>query len=116
MTKQTNDMTASHFNGTLDPALVTAFRGFCAQRIQFEPAGPKETLLGKDRAELRDLADGVIAVGSSFGQEYWVMQNDWHGFPDPAEFVFVAFGDGGKIIALGYFDDWPSAWSRPKTH
>ena len=68
----------------------------------------------QDRPELRDMADRVVAMAQDFGREYWVMQNEWHGFPDPPEFVFVAFADGGKIVGLGYFDDWPATWARPE--
>lgn len=108
------DPTVDTFNADLAPALLAAYREATGEVIAFEPAGPKETLVMKDRPDLRDMADGVAAVAHDFGRSYWVMQNTWHGFPDPPEFVFVGFADGGEVIALGYFDDWPAKWTRPE--
>jgi len=43
-----------------------------------------------------------------------VLRNKWSGFPDYTEFILVCFCGQEAINALGYFEDWPVAWTRPE--
>ncbi|MCP5037287.1 MAG: hypothetical protein GY945_06765 [Rhodobacteraceae bacterium] len=108
-------LTARMDNAGLDPALVTTARAVMGTTIKsWENAGPKEQVLLGAREDLRDLGDHVFAVAHEGKSSYWILQNDWSGFPDPSEFVLVGFKDQGEVFALGYFEDWPLYWTRPE--
>lgn len=108
--------TADQDNGQLDPVLVSAAHSAINVPLFWKNAEPIHQVLFKSFSELRGKADRVIAVAHGECESYWVLQNDWSGFPDPAEFVLVGFCDQGEISALGYFEDWPSAWSHPEAN
>jgi hypothetical protein len=67
------------------------------------------------RGELRRSGDSLFAVCDGFASGAWVLKNDWSGFPDPAEYVFLGFDAEGQVYAKGYFDDWPDGWTQQTT-
>lgn len=66
----------------------------------------------KVHPKIGKVADNLIAVSRDGRQEFWVMDNDWAGFPDPAEFLFLGFERDRTIFAAGQFEDWPQNWKR----
>ena len=106
--------TADQDNARLDPKLVETAVAEMDLHIAWDPAGPKEQVLLNSFDDLRGLADRVLLIAHTRGKSYWVLQSDWSGFPDPSEFILVGFCDQGEVNALGYFEDWPSAWSHPE--
>ncbi|EBA17886.1 hypothetical protein RSK20926_19147 [Roseobacter sp. SK209-2-6] len=101
--------TADQDNARLDPSLVQAAVDLMARELPWEVAGPKDQVLMRSFEELKGRADRVAVKTQTGGGSAWVMQNDWSGFPDPAEYVLVGFCHQGEINALGYFEDWPPA-------
>lgn len=106
--------TADQDNARLGSKLVEAAVAEMGLPIAWDPAGPKEQVLLNSFDDLRGVADHVLLIAHTRGKSYWVLQNNWSGFPDPSEFVLVGFCGQGEINALGYFEDWPTAWTRPK--
>ncbi len=105
-----DSLTAALDNERVEPALLAAFRAACARRIDWEPAGAKDALIFADSGPVSALADEIVALGDDGERQYWLLRNDWSGFPDPSEFVLVGFGENADIAALGHFEDWPEAW------
>ncbi len=103
-------LTARADNAAVPAPLLAAFRAACARRIDWEPAGAKDALIFADSGPVSQLADEILALGDDGEMQYWLLTNDWSGFPDPSEFVLVGFGADGDIAALGHFEDWPEAW------
>ena len=102
-------------NARLKPALVDGAAGYFGREIAWEPAGPKDQIVFKSNPDLANMGDNMCAIAHTDAGTCWVLQNDWHGFPDPPEFLFVAFRGQGEVSALKYFDDWPANWTKPET-
>lgn len=80
---------------------------------------------GNERAKYvalaRHLGRNVLAVGQYEQDHCLVLDCDWSGFPDPAEFLFLADPDITSFFltakkpkptgfqAVGFFEDWPTA-------
>ena len=46
----------------------------------------------------------------AFGRRWVVRDRMWFGWPDPPEFVAIAF-DGDEVWAAADFDNWPRKWT-----
>ncbi len=104
--------TADQDNADLPDTLLAGFRTALDTVLHWRVPDTAEEAAFELRAELRQKADSLYAVTESFGNSAWVLKNMWHGFPDPAEFLFVGFDGQGDIRQMGYFEDWPSWWHR----
>ncbi len=105
-----DSLTAAMDNSAVDPTLLAEFRRALGRQIEWEPAGAKDAIIFADSGRISQLADDIVALGDDGKMQYWLLRNDWSGFPDPSEFVLVGFGAQGEVAALGYFEDWPKAW------
>ncbi|UAJ12765.1 hypothetical protein [Polymorphobacter megasporae] len=52
------------------------------------------------------------AVAVVNGEEWVVRERIWHGWPDPARFVFFAVSDERIRVAVD-FNAWPQVWVAP---
>ncbi len=105
-----DSLTAAMDNSAVDPTLLAGFRQAIGRRVEWEPAGAKDAIIFADSGRISQLADDIVALGDDGKMQYWLLRNDWSGFPDPSEFVLVGFDARGELAALGYFEDWPRAW------
>ncbi|MEE9455161.1 MAG: hypothetical protein V3V13_12395 [Paracoccaceae bacterium] len=106
--------TADMDNADFPPALLDGFRAMFATDVSWrKPSATQRRRFMAMRDHLG--ADNLIAVSVVERQEFWVMDNDWAGFPDPAQFLFVGFARNKSIVAAGRFEDWPDNWQREET-
>jgi hypothetical protein len=103
--------TADMDNAKVPTPLLSRFLESLHYALNWRKPDASELAAFKMRPEFRQLGDSVIAVTDTFGTGAWVLENNWSGFPDPAEFVFVGFDGQGGLNALGYFEDWPKNWT-----
>jgi len=54
--------------------------------------------------------DDTIALADIDGRRWVVRDRLWFGWPDPPEFVAIAF-DGDEVWAAADFDNWPRKWT-----
>ncbi len=104
----TADMDNADFS---EPALES-FRKVFSRELLWQRPSASQMQRFRDHGALRKAADNLIAASHAGRCEYWVLDNNWSGFPDPAEFLFVGFTRGRKIFAAGRFEDWPENWRR----
>lgn len=57
--------------------------------------------------------DAVIATTTIAGRDAWVLENDWHGFPDPPRFALFVFDTRRRFHIAANFADWPADWVMP---
>ena len=106
-------LTARMDNAGLNLSLVGQAQAALARPLlHWEVAGPSSNSCWRPGGVCGNCRPGS-AVAHGRDEGYWVLQNDWSGFPDPSEFVLVGFRDQGEIFALGFFEDWPGNWSVP---
>jgi len=103
--------TADMDNADFLPAYLDAFRRLFARDITWWK--PSARQYGRFKAQ-RDMlgADNLVAVSMVERQELWVVENDWSGFPDPAQYLCVGFLRNKSIFAAGRFEDWPDNWQQ----
>jgi len=103
--------TADMDNADFSPALLSGFRAMFATDLSWwKPSATQRRRFMARRGDLG--ADNLVAVSVLDRQELWVMDNDWAGFPDPAEYLFVGFARNKTVFAAGRFEDWPDNWQR----
>lgn len=61
---------------------------------------------------LSRFGDLAVAVADVDGRHWIVREQDWHGWPDPPQYVFFAMEDD-VLWAVGDFDRWPGRWLTP---
>lgn len=102
--------TADPNNAGIPPHVFAGFAEAMDTRIVWRAPDVSERAAFRARADMKDIADSLYACAEGWKSGAWVVRNDWHGFPDPAEFHFFGFDAQGQVNAMGYFEDWPSYW------
>lgn len=88
------------------------------RRIRCEPVPWRSPSPDEDQdicahPTLGRFGDGVAAIAERGGRRWIVLENIWHGWPDPSRYaLFVLEPDDAVWMAWG-FHDWPTAWRRP---
>ena len=91
---------------------VAHFRLAFAKDMTWFTPSVSERQRFKAHPDVSKAADHLLAVSQEGSREYWVLENDWSGFPDPAEYLFIGFTPDKSIFAAGRFEDWPENWQR----
>jgi hypothetical protein len=82
----------------------------CRQReVDWRPPTDAERRHIDEHPILGRFGDMTQLVADVGARRWIVRDRDWHGWPDPPEFVFFAL-EGEAIWAARDFDGWPSAW------
>lgn len=102
--------TADPDNAEIPRHVFAGFLDAMDTRIVWSKPDEAEIAAFRLRSDMKDVADNLYATARHWKNGAWVVQNDWNGFPDPAEFQFLGFDAAGAVNALGYFEDWPSYW------
>ena len=93
--------------------LEKAFRERTARAAAWRGASPAEYGWLKTQPELEQFGE-FLFLASDIEDELWLLiERTWHGFPDPPQYAFFAFGADDKLIVGMDLDDLPEAWVMP---
>lgn len=56
--------------------------------------------------------DGIVGWHEAVSQTMIIIDRLWHGWPDPPEYAWLMFDEGGRIIAGYDFNTWPQTWVK----
>ena len=104
--------TADPDNAEISPVFFNRFLEAMDTRIYWRAPDQAETGRFQSDRQFADKGDRIFAATDEWKNGAWVLQNDWNGFPDPAEYLFLGFDAFGGVNAAGYFEDWPGYWHR----
>jgi hypothetical protein len=104
--------TADPDNAEIAKSALAGFLDAMNTMIYWQTPDQAEAAAFSVRDDVKDMADHLYASAPGWKHGAWILQNMWHGFPDPAEFVFLGFDAQGVVNAMGYFEDWPSYWHK----
>jgi len=93
--------------------LGKAFQKRAARAAAWRQANPDEHSWLKSQTELEQFGD-FLFLTSNIEDELWLLiERTWHGFPDPPQYAFFAFGLDHRLIVAKDLDDLPTAWAMP---
>ena len=96
-----------------DARFVWRFRG-CRQRsVAWRRPDDVERGHYDSHALFGRFGDGTFALANAEDRSWIVRERDWHGWPDPPQFVFFAVQPDGTIWCARDFHRWPQEWAQP---
>jgi hypothetical protein len=98
---------ANFDNAEIEPSKLGSFFDLLRAKLTWRAATRDEQSCSKGQPF------SVFAVCTSLRDKTMVLRNDYVGFPDPAEFRCLSWDQRGRVIADGYFEEWPTNWTRP---
>jgi|GEM_PF-3256755 len=93
--------------------LGKAFRERTTRAAAWRGAGAAEYGWLKKQPELEPFGD-FLFVANDIEDELWLLiERTWHGFPDPLQYAFFAFGADDRLIVAKDLSELPEAWAMP---
>ena len=89
---------------------ASRFRRARREPLLWRRPTPEEAAADRADLLLSRFGDDTVAKRDGEGRRWTVLENDWHGWPDPPRYALFAM-EGDRVWMAANFDRWPRRWT-----